>query len=102
MARVAIKWERKDADIWVAFVKKPRVAIGGRKFVATEAVRIERKERRSTIGNYKSYDYFIDFAGNVAGAWMPWEAIDAIGFRRSMAAAKKAVREYVEREPEEI
>lgn len=88
---VAIKWEKKAPHIYVAHVKKPRRAFDGRKFTAHEAVRITKEK-----GGYR-----IDFAGNVAGAWLPWEAIDEVS-HRTVASAKKAVRAYVEKQPEEI
>ena len=72
----------------MAFIKKPRIDVGGRRFIAHEAVRAAKEP-----GGWR-----IDVAGNVAGAWLPWEAIDSIEYP-TVAAAKKAIRAYAEREP---
>lgn len=83
-----IKYEistRSGQTAHVAFITKTRHAQGTEKpFKASEAVRI--------IGNDIN-GYRIDFAGNVAGAWLPWEAVTEQVYT-CLANAKAAVRAY--------
>lgn len=86
-----IQFEEKvgpRGSVHVAFIKKPRIDVRDRRFIAEEAVRAVQEP-----GGWR-----IDFAGNVAGAWLPWEAIDNVEYP-TLAAAKKAIRAYAEREP---
>lgn len=89
-----IKYEKKVSDrghvVYVAFVKKPRIAYDGRRFKATTAVRISKEG-----GGYR-----VDFASAVGGTFVPWEPIDEVS-HRSVASAKKVVRAFVEAEPKE-
>ncbi len=81
-----MKWEKKAPNIWVAFIKKERESLSGKKFNVTEAVRITKE----------SNGYRIDFAGHIAGAWLPWEPIETTPFG-TIALAKKAVSAYAKR-----
>lgn len=80
-----MKWEDHNG-ILVAFVQKSREDLRGRSFRAQEALRIIR-ERGSDV-------YRLDFAGAVAGSWLPWEAVTDESFQ-TVAAAKNAAIDYV-------
>ena len=91
----AIKYEKHvhphtKVPVYTAIVKKPRIAWDGRKFNATTGVRIIKEGR----------GYRADFASAVAGVFMPWEPVTDTVYR-SVAAAKKAVRAFIEAEPRE-
>lgn len=85
--KLSSKWEEKAPGIHVRFIKKARPGMcNGRPLIVTEAVRVTNE-----AGGYR-----IDFAGNVAGAWLPWEPIDETVYR-TVTAAKKAVAAYAKR-----
>ena len=72
----------------VTYVEKTRQrADNGASFKTREAVRI--------IGN-DAQGYRIDFAGNIAGAWLPWEPVTEKVFtgKTALRDARRAVKEY--------
>jgi len=94
MKAMRIRFEKKvspHGDVaHVAFITKNRIDVRGRPFKANEAVRamLERGQKY----------YRIDFAGNVAGAWLPFEAIDSVHYP-TLTAAKAAIQTYVDAPP---
>lgn len=89
--RVAIKYERHvhphtKVPVYSAIVKHPRVNVwDNRRYTETLGVRVIKEGR----------GYRADFASGIAGTFMPWEPITDTEYR-SVAAAKKAVREFID------
>jgi hypothetical protein len=83
-----ITFERKSETVVVAFIKKAHIDYRGKRFMANEAVR----------AILESGGWRIDKCGNIAGAWLPWEAIDQV-FYPTLSEAKRAIRAYAEKEP---
>jgi hypothetical protein len=82
-----MKWEKKESPgrptVWVTFIKKDRISIAGREFKADEAVRIISEKS----------GFRVDFAGSVAGTWLPWEAVSNTVFS-TLQEAKQTAKDY--------
>lgn len=94
MSRAKIKWEKKAPGIFIAIATKKRIDIRGREFNATTGLRIAKEKADGKSG------YRVDHCSAVAGAWMPWEAVSDT-YHRTLAAAKRTAREFIEAEPSE-
>ena len=79
-----MKWERKGPDVWVSIFDRSFTDIYGDRRTGTTAVRAIQDHR----------GWRIDRADAVAGAWMPWEAIDEVSYP-SAATAKRAVADWL-------
>lgn len=78
-----MKFEAKGSDVFVVLTTRKREDLRGKSFKALEAVRA-----------IKEGDHWrIDFAGHVAGAWLPWEAIDEVKYP-DLPSAIKAAKTY--------
>lgn len=82
-----MKWEKKETPgkptVWVTFIKKERTSISGRKFQANEAVRIISE----------GSGFRVDFAGSVAGTWLPWEPVTNTVLP-TLSQAKEVAKDY--------
>lgn len=83
-----IVFEQKTDRIVVAFIKKAKIDIRGKRFFGDEATRA-----------IKEFDgWRVDKCAAVAGAWMPWEAITSEVFP-TLDAAKETIVAYANAEP---
>src|SRR5574341_1622418 len=80
---MAVKFERKDDRVTVAFLKCTREDWQGKHFTSMTAARAI-KERDG---------WRVDRADAVAGTWTPWEPITTDTYR-TLTAAKGAIREF--------
>lgn len=80
---MAVKFERKDARVTVAFLKCTREDWQGKSFTSLTAARAI-KEREG---------WRVDRADAVVGTWTPWEPLTTDTYR-TLAAAKTVIREF--------
>lgn len=80
---MAVKFEKKDDRVTVAFMDCARETWDGKRFMSTTAARAI-KEREG---------WRVDRADAIHGAWMPWEAITDTP-HPTLQAAKATIRDF--------
>lgn len=81
---MCINWEQKTDTIYIAFLKRFRTDIRDRQFTAIEAIRMKRE----VLG------WRLDTCGNIAGVWLPFEAINDTHYP-TLDDAKQAAIDYI-------
>jgi len=83
-----IKFEKKSDVCTIAFIECCRMGADGRVRRTFEAVRAILETKDSARTGWR-----IDRTVAIAGAWMPWEAVNANSYS-SLAQAKVALRAF--------
>ncbi len=76
-----LEFERKDKNVYVAFIETPGMRPGS---IRLEAVRVQRE----------GHAWRVDLAMAAGGSWFPWEALTDTAYksmREAMDAAEKIV-----------
>jgi hypothetical protein len=82
-----IQFEDKGNGVLGTTIQKKRTTVQGKPFTTTECCRIIPEGE----------GFRIDFAGHIAGTWLPWEPINDTVYP-TVNKAKAAIRTYAEEE----